>query len=323
MPVDLRRSSLQANRTTWVVSLGHVAQPRGPGPHVALIGAARSGTTYLAAQLASHPAIDPGVIKEPNYFSREFDRGRDWYDSLYQPAAEGLLWLDASTSVTVPQFPHALDRLRDASPGAFVVYVVREPVERAVSHYLYLRHYFRAEDAATFGAGLATNPLYLGTSDYAHWLSRITGNFPPEQVLVVPFGLLKGNDPVVATVAFEQLGLDAMEIPESAIEHRNDVVAFKHQIYRSAYRRIRATRLYPWARRHLGRDRTRRIRAAVTRQTALPTREEALATCTAEQRDELTALERRGRDAVRHYLVDQDRRIGLQWLSAWQPGLSD
>ena len=298
-------------------------QPRGPGPHLALVGAARCGTTYLAAQLASHPAIDPGALKEPNYFSREFERGRSWYDGLYAPASASVLRLDASTSLTVPQFPQALDRLHDASPDVFVVYVVRPAVERAVSHYLYLRHYFRAEEAETFGAGLASNPVYVGTSDYAHWLERLTELFPPDRILVVPFGLLKGTEPLVAPVVFDGLGLSPMELPESTIRHRNDVVAFKHRIYRSAYRRIRATSLYPWARRHLGRDRIRRIRAAVTRQTTLPTRDEALATCTAEQRVELAALEKRSGDAVRDYLVDQDRRTGLHWAEAWEAGRTD
>ena len=112
--------------------------------------------------------------------SREFERGRDWYEDLYQPAEEGLLRLDASTSLTVPQFPLALGRLQESSADAFIVYVVRDPVERAVSHYLYLRHYFHAEDAATFGAGLATNPIYEGTSasSCAHRLARITDLFP-------------------------------------------------------------------------------------------------------------------------------------------------
>lgn len=306
-----------------LATLDNVAQPRGPGPHVALVGAARCGTTYLAAQLASHPLIDPGAIKEPNYFSREFERGRDWYDDLYQPAEEGLLRLDASTSLTVPQFPLALGRLQESSADAFIVYVVRDPVERAVSHYLYLRHYFHAEDAATFGAGLATNPIYEGTSDYAHWLARITDLFPAERVLVIPFPLLKDAEPVVAPVVFDQLGLPVMEIPESAIRHRNDVVAFKHPMYRTAYRRIRATRLYPWARRHLGRDRVRRIRAAVTRQATLPTMAEALDTCTDDQRDQLEDLERRSREAVRDVLAEQDRRTGLRWEPAWQPSGSD
>ena len=118
-------------------------------------------------------------------------------------------------------------------------------------------------------------------------------------------------------------GEPVMEIPESAIRHRNDVVAFKHPMYRTAYRRIRATRLYPWARRHLGRDRVRRIRAAVTRQATLPTMAEALDTCADDQRDQLEGLERRSREAVRDVLAEQDRRTGLRWESAWQPSRSD
>ena len=78
---------------------------------MAIVGAARSGTTYLAAQLGAHPCIDPGAVKEPNYYSREFERGRSWYDGLYAPSTPGMYRLDASTSLTFPQFPEALGRL--------------------------------------------------------------------------------------------------------------------------------------------------------------------------------------------------------------------
>ena len=46
----------------------------GRGPDLAIVGSARSGTTFLAAQLAEHPSIDAGAVKEPNFFSREYGR---------------------------------------------------------------------------------------------------------------------------------------------------------------------------------------------------------------------------------------------------------
>lgn len=188
-----------------------------PGPHVAIVGAARSGTTYLAALLGAHPCIDPGAVKEPNYFSREFARGRSWYDGHYEPSRPGVYRLDASTSLTFPQFPEALARLAADSPDVFVIYVVRDPVPRAVSHYLYLRNYFHIELAPTFGAAIRANPIYVGTSDYADWLSRIGQLFSPEQLLVVPFELVTQARPVVAHATFSLLGLD---IPEDSNDAR-------------------------------------------------------------------------------------------------------
>ena len=105
----------------------------GRGPDLAIVGSARSGTTFLAAQLAEHPSIDAGAVKEPNFFSREYGRGHEWYESLYEPRREGVYRLDASTSTTFPQFPEALSRLAAAAADAFVVRVPERSAWRAVT----------------------------------------------------------------------------------------------------------------------------------------------------------------------------------------------
>ena len=289
----------------------------GPGPHVAIVGAARSGTTYLAAQLGAHPCIDPGAVKEPNYYSRELARGRSWYDGLYAPSTPGVYRLDASTSLTFPQFPEALARLAADSPDVFVIYVVRDPLPRAVSHYLYLRNYFHIEVSPTFGAAIQANPIYVGTSNYADWLPRLQAHFPPEQLLVVPFELVTMAQPVAAHAALSILGLDIPAVSADALAHRNDVVAFRHDLYRQVYLRFRRSPLYPWARNRVGRDGLRRVRELLTREAPLVTVDDALATCDAAQLRELEELQARSRDAVSEHLAAQDRRIGATWSSAW------
>ena len=47
------------------------------GPDLVIAGAARSGTSFLAAQFENHPEIDPGKVKEPNYYSRNLGRGSE------------------------------------------------------------------------------------------------------------------------------------------------------------------------------------------------------------------------------------------------------
>src|SRR5690348_12928232 len=93
-------------------------------PDLVIVGAARSGTSFLGATLARHPAIDGGKVKEPNYFSSRWDEGADWYDRLYQARSAGTKRLDASVSYTYPQHPRALERIRDVAPGVQVVYTV-------------------------------------------------------------------------------------------------------------------------------------------------------------------------------------------------------
>lgn len=286
------------------------------GPDLVLAGAARSGTSSLAAQLGAHPDIDAGKVKESNYFSRRFDRGPDWYEGLYQERREGLLRLDASTSYTSPQFPEALDKLVGASPDVFVVYAVRQPTQRALSHYLLRRHYFQNEDAPTFGAALRSTPFYVDVSDYSHWLPRLSDVFSQDRLLVVPFEMITKHPHEVVGQVCSQLGLVIPDDTRSAgWRHRNDVVQYRNQAALQFTRRFRRSPLYPWTRNLLGAGRMRKYRSVFTRPATLPNAAEAMSSCDVDQLDSLRALDERAQAAVAKHLVSQDERLGLDWAT--------
>ncbi len=284
------------------------------GPDLVIAGAARSGTSYLAAQFATHPEIDPGQVKEPNYYSRRFDRGPEWYEGLYEPRRPGLLRLDASTSYTSPRYPEALDRLIAASPRAVMVYSVRHPIERAVSHYLLRHHYFHIEPGVTFGAALAGSDYYYEGSDYSHWLGRLTAGFGEQHVLLVPFELVTARPEEASAAICRLLGVaPPRPAPERAERHRNSVVVYRHELTRRAARRLRQSRAYPKLRSALGPSRLRRTRQVFTRRPELPSTEQALASCTPQQHERLRQVHERAAGAVHGYLVAQDQRLGLAW----------
>lgn len=290
---------------------------RTAAPDLVIAGAARSGTSFLAAQLSAHPNIDPGSLKEPNFFSRNYERGFGWYDGFFQPRAEDVLRMDASVSYTFPHFPQALDRLMANAPRAFLVYIVRDPIPRSVSHYLYYRHYFAEETAPDFGTAIRTNKLYCGASDYRHWLEALYQRFPREQVLIVPFSAVADGHVDAQVCAQLQLPPPTGDRDHRAEAHRNNVVTFKHEAFRVVQRRLKHSRFYPAIRERLGADRLRWLRSLVTRETSLPTVEQALASCSPEQLTELYDLERQSREAVAVCLTEQDHRLGLSWLPYW------
>ncbi len=288
------------------------------GPDLIIAGAARSGTSTLAAALREHPAIDPGLTKEPNYFSRHYDRGVQWYDGLYAPRADGIVRMDASTSYTYPQFPLALDRLAQAAPSAHVVYVVREPIARAVSHYLLRRFTLQIEEAPTFGAALQASPYYTEVSDYRHWISRLLERYPPARLQVVPFPALTASSYDVATIICARLGLEA---PPSAIEtvtaHRNTVVEFRGTGARRAVRTLRRSPVYPWLRSALGATRVRQIRSQIVKPAMLPTVDEALDSCSSAQRQQLIAFRAETEKWVSRHLAAQRAASGEAWSDYW------
>lgn len=288
------------------------------GPDLAIVGAARSSTSSLAARLAGFPGIDGGSVKEPNYFSRHLDRGDSWYESLFEPRSAERRRMDASVSYTFPHYPHALQELAEAAPGATLVYMVRDPVQRAVSHYNFHRYYFHNEDAGDFGTALRTNPIYLGASDYEHWLDQMTRHFPVDQVLVVPFKVAADDVDAVASHVCERLGLDPLPPSEAGSQaHRNQVVTFRNETLRRASRTLRRSRFYPTVRSTLGADRLRRVRAAVTRTTPMPSLEESLASCQSGEREQLHDVAARAQRRVAGYLLEQDARTGLDWARQW------
>lgn len=288
------------------------------GPDLVIAGAARSGTSTLAAALREHPSIDPGVTKEPNFFSRHYDRGQQWYDGLFAERADGLVRMDASTSYTYPQFPQALDRLADAAPEAHVVYVVREPVSRAVSHYLLRRHTLQIEEAPTFGAALSADSYYTDVSDYRHWIARLQECRGPDRLLVVPFPVLTGFSHDVATVICRRLGLAPPPLaPEAVTAHRNTVVEFRGAAARRGIKALRRSRVYPRVRAAIGATRIRRARTLMIKSAALPTVDEALASCSTAQREHLAAFRTEVENWVRTRLVEQDADTGLNWSPHW------
>lgn len=257
-------------------------------------------------------------MKEPNFFSRHYDRGMAYYEQFFPPRSPDRIRMDASTSYTFPHFPEALPRLAKASPDALVVYVVRDPLERAYSHYRHNRHYFEVEKAETFGAGLRASPVFLGASDFEHWLGKLHELFGSERVLAVPFDMLTTDIAEVATVICDRLGLESewsQDASSKAEAYQNNVVTFRNSFFRTISDRVRQSSIYGPIRRAIGPQRIRRLRDLMTKQVTPPTLDEALGTCDPEQLDEVHALADRARRAVTAKLSAQDELLGLNWAN--------
>lgn len=110
------------------------------GPDFIVIGAMKCGTSTLAAQLAAQPGVFMTTPKEPNFFSDDaiFARGPAWYDGLFTIAAPGDLKGEASTHYTkLPTYPETVARMKAALPQLKLIYMIRNPLERAVSHFIH------------------------------------------------------------------------------------------------------------------------------------------------------------------------------------------
>lgn len=109
-------------------------------PDFILIGAMKCATTTLHDQLAKHPGLFLTTPKEPNYFSDDdvFSKGPNWYSDLFKGAAPGDICGESSTHYTKqPLHPLACQRMHEAVPKAKLIYMMKHPLERLVSHYMH------------------------------------------------------------------------------------------------------------------------------------------------------------------------------------------
>ena len=105
-------------------------------PSALIIGAQRSGTTSLFNYLAEHPDVLPPVVKEVHYFDLHYARGLRWYQGRFPFSHRlrgGALTMDASPYYLA--HPLAPERAARLLPHARLVALLRNPIERAYSHY--------------------------------------------------------------------------------------------------------------------------------------------------------------------------------------------
>lgn len=109
-------------------------------PDFIIIGAMKSATSSLQKQLELQNGIFMSEPKEPNFFSNDeiFSHGERWYSNLFRDASPVDLKGEASTHYTkLPRYPDTVERLKNYAPEVKLVYVMRQPIDRLISHYVH------------------------------------------------------------------------------------------------------------------------------------------------------------------------------------------
>jgi hypothetical protein len=107
-------------------------------PDFIVIGAQKGGTTFFYNRLTKrHPYVEGAAKKEVHFFSRHFDRGVGWYMSHFPtPTRRNGRWvLTGEASPYYLYHPHAARRAAEVVPHAKLIVLLRNPVDRAYSHY--------------------------------------------------------------------------------------------------------------------------------------------------------------------------------------------
>ena len=113
-------------------------------PNFIIIGVQRGGTTSLYKYLTKHPKIIPAIKKEIHFFDNNFHKGISWYQSQFKQNRLLMLlykkkkFYDSITGEATPYYiyhPYGVERISKLIPNVKLIILLRNPVERAYSHY--------------------------------------------------------------------------------------------------------------------------------------------------------------------------------------------
>lgn len=171
-------------------------------PNFICPGAARSATTTLYYLLIQHPRVFLPQIKETRFFALDYDKGLSWYEQkYYADAKEHIAVGDISPVYLIHDKCPA--RIRECLGSEIkLIFMLRNPVERAYSHYSMLRHHqfedLPFEKALALGEkeriekslrfyGHEYGFQYLKESSYFQLIQRYLRYYPLDQMTFVLF----------------------------------------------------------------------------------------------------------------------------------------
>ena len=177
-------------------------------PDFLIIGGQRCGTTSLYRYLLAHPGVEGAYpSKGAHYFDKHPGKSLNWYRAHFPVRREG----GPITGEGSPYYllhPLAPERVARAVPEVRLIAMLRDPVERAYSHYQ--QEFARGfEDCDTFEEALDREPerlrgerermvaepgydshalqhhSYMARGDYIDQIEAWLQRFPREQLLII------------------------------------------------------------------------------------------------------------------------------------------
>jgi hypothetical protein len=244
-------------------------------PNLFIVGAAKAGTSSLYHYLAQHPDVYMAPMKEPHFFSQIrpdpsleafFPHIADEADYLALFAAAGAEKVRGEASTSYLWDPDVADAIWQRRPDAKIVAVLRNPIDRAYSHYWNdvregIEHRSFADAVSEEVAGppgrWGVSSLYVDGGFYAERVKRYLDRFH-QNVLVLFFEHFVADIPGTLRAVLAFLDVDTDWAGRVEPEARNPFAlprnAFGRRMLGSGTVRSVARILLPRSLRAFGRD---------------------------------------------------------------------
>ena len=196
-----------------------------------LVGAQRSGTTYLYHMLDSHPQVlmAKPVRPEPKFFldEEEYKKGKRHYETRYFADRTNDHIYIGEKSTSYLEYKIVAERIQGFYPGARILLILREPVARAYSNYrfsvenglesLSFQDAIDMERERLLSGKYASsvNPYaYTKRGHYIDYIRDYMNVFDREQISIIIHEEFVSRLDQISKL-FEWLGIDKGHVPEN------------------------------------------------------------------------------------------------------------
>jgi hypothetical protein len=191
-----------------------------------VVGAGKAGSTTMFDCLNKHPQLRGSNPKEPMFFSHYYSKGDDWYHSLFQKEDGIKHYFEASPQYTfLDEFPDVSSRIKAYNSNSKIIYIIRDPLERIVSHF---QHWSRTKPNTytNINRTLTDVKLRLPFIERTKYFKQITPYielFGRENVKVVFLEDIKNNFKETINDVFRFIGVDDYRIDSTHSNKSNHV----------------------------------------------------------------------------------------------------
>ncbi|UCD13389.1 MAG: sulfotransferase domain-containing protein [Thermoplasmatales archaeon] len=189
-------------------------------PTFIICGTQKGGTTSLYYYLYEHPKIYMAKNKEVRYFDLNYHRGVKWYKKHFNDFKSKKKTILGEASPTYMYFEEVPERIKTLLPNVKLIFILRNPVDRAYSHYwhainLGYEHLCFEEAIKKEEERLSHGDLfqrqhysYRDMGKYIVQLKRFRKYFPKEQMLIILTENLKDTPEKVMNRTFNFLEIE-------------------------------------------------------------------------------------------------------------------
>jgi hypothetical protein len=201
------------------------------------IGPQKAATTWVCRCFDEHPEIACPPTDAIHFYDIYYSKGEGWYESFFIDAREDQIRFDPT--FTYIRSPWAPRRIAADNPEAKIICFLRNPIDRAFSHYWHEKK--KGKIAFDFEEVLENYDLFSSWIEpgfYAEHLERYLNHFPREQLLCLPFHLLKENDEAFLRRILEFIEVDPSFRPSWLGEKANEAGG-RRTVTNAIWRRVR------------------------------------------------------------------------------------